>query len=164
MGRLLEFLDDDEGAPRRLRGLRLGKVALVDRGSNPKAHIEFFKSHGGGESERAELIAKVRQIEEDRSLPLEVRISAREALAKAEQGERKRKARPNQLPLGTLIAKRRTDLGLSQSETARRLGISQPSLSRIESGGGLSRETFLAACRAGLVALEDADLHRGPMP
>ncbi|MGW5414808.1 helix-turn-helix domain-containing protein [Actinomadura geliboluensis] len=40
------------------------------------------------------------------------------------------------LALGRAIYARRTELGVSQTELARRAGMRQPAVSRIESGGG----------------------------
>jgi DNA-binding XRE family transcriptional regulator len=51
-------------------------------------------------------------------------------------------------PVGQLLAAERERLGLSQSELARRLGVSGANLSRIERGADLRVSTLLDVARA----------------
>jgi transcriptional regulator with XRE-family HTH domain len=51
-------------------------------------------------------------------------------------------------PVGRLLAAARERLGLSQSELARRLGVSGANLSRIEHGADLRVSTLLDVARA----------------
>jgi transcriptional regulator with XRE-family HTH domain len=58
------------------------------------------------------------------------------------------------LLLGQLVYDRRTELGLTQAELADRAGMTQPQLSRLESGGATPTVPLLARLAAAL----DADL------
>jgi transcriptional regulator with XRE-family HTH domain len=51
-------------------------------------------------------------------------------------------------PIGRFLAAMRSRLGLSQSELARRLGVSAPNLSRIENGTDLRVSTLVAVAHA----------------
>lgn len=52
---------------------------------------------------------------------------------------------PKEKPLGQQIKERREALGISQRDLAQRVGIAQPSLSSIESGNSVPRNTTLFA-------------------
>lgn len=56
------------------------------------------------------------------------------------------------LVLGQLVYDRRTELGLSQAELALRAGMTQPQLSRLESGGATPTVPLLARLAAALDA------------
>lgn len=58
------------------------------------------------------------------------------------------------LLLGQMVYDRRTGLGLTQAELAERAGMTQPQLSRLESGGATPTVPLLARLAAAL----DADL------
>jgi transcriptional regulator with XRE-family HTH domain len=58
------------------------------------------------------------------------------------------------LLLGQMVYDRRTELGLTQSELAARAGMTQPQVSRLESGGATPTVPLLARLAAAL----DADL------
>jgi transcriptional regulator with XRE-family HTH domain len=58
------------------------------------------------------------------------------------------------LLLGQLVHDRRTEVGLTQIELAERAGMTQPQLSRLESGGATPTVPLLARLAAAL----DADL------
>lgn len=58
------------------------------------------------------------------------------------------------LQLGQMVHDRRTELGLTQAELAIRAGMTQPQLSRLESGGATPSVPLLARLAAAL----DADL------
>ncbi|MEU0553508.1 helix-turn-helix transcriptional regulator [Dactylosporangium sp. NPDC006015] len=56
------------------------------------------------------------------------------------------------LLLGQMVYDRRTDLGLTQGELAERAGMTQPQLSRLESGGATPTVPLLARLAAALDA------------
>ena len=56
------------------------------------------------------------------------------------------------LLLGQIVHDRRTDLGLTQAELAERAGMTQPQLSRLESGGATPTVPLLARLAAALDA------------
>ena len=56
--------------------------------------------------------------------------------------------------IGQAVRERRLDLGLSQTEVARRAGMTQPALSRLEAGGVIPTIPLLERITAAL----DADL------
>ncbi|MBF8188426.1 helix-turn-helix transcriptional regulator [Nonomuraea sp. K274] len=62
--------------------------------------------------------------------------------------------------LGQLVYDRRVALGLSQAELAERAGMTQPQVSRLETGGG----NITVASLGRLAAALDADLTIGFMP
>ena len=56
------------------------------------------------------------------------------------------------LMLGQMVHDRRVDLGLTQAELAERAGMTQPQLSRLESGGATPTVPLLARIAAALNA------------
>ncbi len=69
------------------------------------------------------------------------------------------------LMLGQLVFDRRTELGLTQAELARRAGMTQPQLSRLESGGATPTVPLLARLAAALDAELDITFRsHSPMP
>lgn len=50
------------------------------------------------------------------------------------------------MSIGAEIKRLRTEAGLTQTELASLVGIAQPSLVRIEGGGGVSVETLYSLC------------------
>ncbi|SNT66029.1 Helix-turn-helix domain-containing protein [Asanoa hainanensis] len=67
------------------------------------------------------------------------------------------------LLLGQMVHDRRTELGLTQGELAERAGMTQPQLSRLESGGATPTVPLLARLAAALDAELDIAFrpHRG---
>jgi transcriptional regulator with XRE-family HTH domain len=66
------------------------------------------------------------------------------------------------LLLGQMVHDRRTELGLTQAELAERAGMTQPQLSRLESGGATPTVPLLARLAAALEA--DLDITFRPHP
>jgi transcriptional regulator with XRE-family HTH domain len=66
------------------------------------------------------------------------------------------------LLLGQMVFDRRTELGLTQAELAERAGMTQPQLSRLESGGATPTVPLLARLAAALDA--DLDITFRPHP
>ena len=64
------------------------------------------------------------------------------------------------LLLGQMVHDRRTELGLTQAELAERAGMTQPQLSRLESGGATPTVPLLARLAAALEA--DLDISFKP--
>jgi len=58
------------------------------------------------------------------------------------------------LLLGQMVYDRRTELGLTQAELAARAGMTEPQLSRLESGGATPTVPLLARLAAALDAVE----------
>ena len=56
------------------------------------------------------------------------------------------------LLLGQMVYDRRTELGLTQAELAERAGMTQPQLSRLESGGAIPTVPLLTRLAAALDA------------
>lgn len=68
------------------------------------------------------------------------------------------------LVLGQLVYDRRAELGLTQAELADRAGMTQPQLSRLESGGATPTVPLLARLAAALDAeLDIAFRPHGPL-
>ncbi|SHN44035.1 helix-turn-helix domain-containing protein [Cryptosporangium aurantiacum] len=68
------------------------------------------------------------------------------------------------LLLGQMVYDRRTALGLTQAELAERAGMTQPQLSRLESGGATPTVPLLARLAAALNADLDITFRpRGPL-
>jgi DNA-binding XRE family transcriptional regulator len=68
------------------------------------------------------------------------------------------------LALGQLVYDRRAELGLTQAELADRAGMTQPQLSRLESGGATPTVPLLARLAAALDAeLDIAFRPHGPL-
>ncbi|GIF50338.1 helix-turn-helix protein [Asanoa ferruginea] len=66
------------------------------------------------------------------------------------------------LLLGQMVYDRRTEIGLTQAELAGRAGMTQPQLSRLESGGATPTVPLLARIAAALEA--DLDITFRPHP
>jgi transcriptional regulator with XRE-family HTH domain len=66
------------------------------------------------------------------------------------------------LLLGQMVHDRRVELGLTQAELASRAGMTQPQLSRLESGGATPTVPLLARLAAALDA--DLDIAFRPHP
>lgn len=101
-------------------------------------HIAFQHCRGGGEwfkltDADIELLLSVHHIENLGHLPLPIA----EAWA----------SRPRS-SMGDEVRRLRVEAGLSQSELAKKLGISQPALARTELGGGISAKTLFRLCDA----------------
>lgn len=64
------------------------------------------------------------------------------------------------LLLGQMVHDRRTELGMTQAELAARAGMTQPQLSRLESGGATPTVPLLARLAAALNA--DLDIRFRP--
>lgn len=68
------------------------------------------------------------------------------------------------LLLGQMVHDRRTELGLTQAELAKQAGMTQPQLSRLESGGATPTVPLLARLAAALNADLDISFHpRSPL-